>query len=179
MSVADDIERLHALHVQGAMTADEYQRAKVTLLADGIAAEPSNDEPFTWENVATPTPRDPPPTPPREPDVNPLANIGGAALGSWMVGLLVCLLAEAEIVPTAVVVAVGGTIAWAGVSAASATTTRSRGPVGAMLLLLKGLMAVAFVLAFVAVIGLKVATFVNKPEPPSEKPKSYNKALIH
>jgi hypothetical protein len=170
MDLANELERLHALFLSGAMTAEEYQQAKAKLLAGEDQPEAANDNPapFDWENVGEQSPAGEVPNRAAEvTEKDVLRALEAGAIGGGIIGIPLSLATEAPFGLAVIGAALAGAIVWSTVSLGVKATARSRGFGSSLLRLLYGAAIVAYGLALLFVVGfaIYVKSHLDQPRP--------------
>ena len=167
MRLTDELDQLHSLYVRGAMTADEYEKAKAKLLDVGNPPQEANDQSvaFDWGAAAEQSPLDKAPSPNGEvtgKDVLTALEIG--AVAGAVIGIALSFVSVGAsfahgdwfFVSNLIVGAFVGTIVWTGISLGVKATSQSRG-LGALLLrLLYGLLVVVYTVALLIILGFAI-----------------------
>lgn len=165
MNFADELEQLHSLHLNGLLTADEYERAKSRVF-DRESAEP---EPFDWHAAAATTPASAV-TPARSAEVTDKdlwRALEAGVVGGGVMGLVLSIAAGTATLPTAVVAALVGAFVWPAL-ALGVKANAGRGLGAAALQFLHAITLIAYTTAAVILVGIVIYLKTQQPRPAPE-----------
>jgi hypothetical protein len=187
MSLADELERLRELRASGALTQDEYERAKRVLLAPAPEGEPTPETELAavdWGDVAAQ------PSSGRGParrveitgrDVWKALEAG--LVGGMFVGMAVSFAADrGTFWPTTIAAALVGAVVWTGLALGVKATAAARGTgtalAGSLLRLLWGAVIVCYLAAVLFLVYRMVQLEWQKKQP-APPPTYIPPATVH